>query len=52
MTTDLRPALLPWIDALAAQDAEDYLREEAAQRLAPDAERTERVPLPAVDKAA
>jgi hypothetical protein len=50
--TELHPALQLWIDALAAQDAEDYLREEATRRLASDAERTERVPLPAVDKAA
>jgi hypothetical protein len=48
----LTPAQLAWIDALAEQDAADYLREEVAQRLASEAERTERVPLPDLDKAA
>lgn len=50
--SSLTPAQLAWIDALAQQDAEDYLREEAARRLASEAERTERVPLPDMDKAA
>jgi hypothetical protein len=48
----LTPSQLAWIDALAQQDAEDYLREEAARRLASGDQRTERVPLPDLDKAA
>lgn len=50
--TRLSPSMLAWIDALAEQDAQDYLREDAARRLASEAERTERVPLPDMDKAA
>jgi len=44
--------MLSLIDALARQDAQDYLRAQAARRQAEEAERTERVPLPAMDKAA
>lgn len=44
--------LLSLIDALARQDAQDYLRAEAARRQAEADQSTERVPLPAMDKAA
>lgn len=50
--SDLSPILTPWIDALARKAAQDYLRAEAAREADSSAERTEPVPLPAMDKAA
>jgi hypothetical protein len=48
----LTRAQLAWIDALAELDAADYLAEEAARLRDSEAERSERVELPALDKAA
>lgn len=50
--SDLHPALIPWIDALAQADAEDYLRSQAALQADSSEERTKPVPLPGMDKAA
>ena len=50
--TNLTPAHLRLIDALARKDAQDYLREQAALRLANAAERTNPVPLLPAHKAA
>ena len=50
--TNLTPAHLRLIDALARKDAEDYLREQAALRLADAADRTDPVPLLQPGKAA
>lgn len=53
LVSDQLPAsLLPWIDALAKQAAQDYLRAEAAQQADSSDESTKRVPLPEMDKAA
>lgn len=48
----LSPAMLAMIDALAEQDAADYLTEEAARLRDSEPDRSERVSLPALDKAA
>lgn len=42
----------PLIEALARQDVEDYLREQAANEAAPDRGRPQPVPLRDMDKAA
>lgn len=42
----------PLIEALARQDVEDYLREQAANDAAPGEDRPKPVPLPDMDKAA
>jgi hypothetical protein len=49
---NLTPTHLRLIDALAARDVEDYLREQAALRLASTAERPNHAPLLQSDKAA
>ena len=48
----LTPAHLRLIEALAERDVQDYLREQAALRLASEAERPKHVPLPPAEKAA
>ncbi|MEO7065367.1 MAG: hypothetical protein ABI114_00500 [Rhodanobacter sp.] len=48
----LTPAHLRLIDILAKRDVEDYLREQAAQRQASNAERPNHVPLQRATKAA
>jgi hypothetical protein len=50
--TALDPALLPWIDALARQVAQDYLTAEAAPEAADAAQRPNPVPLLDLDNAA
>lgn len=50
--SDLAPILNPWIDALAKQAAEDYLRLEAANQSGSSDECTKPVPLPDLDQAA
>ena len=50
--TSPSPILAPWIDALAQQYVEDYLRPEAANQADSSDDRTKPVPLPAMDKAA
>lgn len=42
----------PLIEALARQDVEDYLREQAANEAGPGEDRPQPVPLPAMDEAA
>lgn len=42
----------PLIEALARQDVEDYLRQQAANEAAPGEDRPQPVALPAVDEAA
>lgn len=52
MNEPLSPPFLRLIKALAEKTAEDYLREEAAQRQALAAERTNPVPLSDLGQAA
>lgn len=49
---DLPPPLLRLVEALARQDAEDYLRERAAEDAAGDAARSDPAPLRDMDRAA
>jgi hypothetical protein len=48
----MSPALARLIEALAEQAAQDYLSEQAALLLGSGTDRSEPVPLPALDKAA
>ena len=48
----MNPELATLIDALARQDVEDYLREQAANEAAPGEDRPQPVPLRDMDKAA
>lgn len=52
MPEQLTPAHLRLIDALAARDVEDYLREQAAQQQAAGAARPNPAPLQPATKAA
>lgn len=52
MNSDLTPAHLRLIDALAARDVADYLREQAAQRNAAPQTRPNPAPLQPATKAA